>query len=153
MAVLDTFLWTKVKFPAFGVSLLSQIPNKVAFLLDVFEFFLSLHTLWLPRSTPFTPSTAPISGSCSICTTRPLSPLLPAESHWAVTQLRTCSEPGGPKPNPRSAISLSLSSNWTSVLQLYGPDSLSFLLIFTVPMEVTNFSTPHCCTAEDEIEF
>lgn len=55
-------------------------------------------------------------------TTRPPSPLLPAGSWWAVTQLRTCSEPGAPKPIsqvchfplPLFQLDLCSSAIWTS---------------------------------------
>lgn len=151
--VLDIFLWTKVKFPAFQLSLLSQIPNKVAFLLGVSEFFPSLHTLWLSRSTSFMPSTAPISGSSSLWPPGHQVPCCQQEAGEQSPSWEPAQSQGHLSPFLRSAISLSLSFNWTSVLQLYGPASPLFLLIFTVPIKVTNSSIPYFCTAEDEMEF
>lgn len=140
------FLWTKVKFPAFQLSLLSQIPNSAwcFWILSIFA-----HSVASQKY----PLQSQHSSHLVAAVSAPPGHPVPRCQQRAGEQWPSWEPAQSPRSFLRSAISLSLSSNWTSALQLYGPETPSSLLILTVPIEVTNSSIPYFCTAEDEMEF
>lgn len=129
-------LWTKVKFSPFQLSLLSQNPFWVfvAFCL-VFLISFCLCTLCcFPEAPPSPPAQHPPWQQLCLhwATESPAASreVMNSQFSWEPAPSQGTWAHFSGLPFPLSCVA----TDGTSVLQLYGPDSPSFLLIFTLPI-------------------